>query len=121
MNRHVMVVDDDQDIREGLTDALTFEGYEVYCASNGEEALDKLSHLDDEELPGCILLDLNMPRMDGKEFLAEVEHLSKLSEIPICIASASLHLDELKHLSAAVLRKPIDLDQLYGMVHKFCD
>lgn len=121
MNKHVMVVDDDKDIREGLSDALTFEGYEVYSASNGEEALDKLTHLQDEDLPGCIFLDLNMPQMNGEEFIYEVEHAGKLAEIPICVASANLNLPELGMHAAAILKKPIDLDQLYGLVHKFCD
>ena len=94
MIKHVMVVDDDIDIREGLNEALSQEGYAVYCASNGREALDKLMNLDEEELPGCILLDLNMPQMNGTEFLNVIQHEDeKLSEIPICVASANIYLN----------------------------
>lgn len=122
MNNHVMVVEDDQDIREGLTDALSIEGYDVYCACNGREALDTLKELGEDDLPDCILLDINMPQMDGREFIKEVEREEKLSEIPVCVASANGDLNEFENgHPAAVLRKPIDLDQLYGVVHRLCD
>ncbi len=120
--KHVMVVDDDQDIREGLAEVLAYEGYDVYSAENGQVALDQLNHLSTEELPGCILLDINMPVMDGVTFLHELEHTyQRLAGIPVCVASANteVHNKDLAHATMK-LRKPLSLDQIYNVVHEFC-
>src|SRR4051794_23035693 len=61
--RTVLVVNDDQDLREAIHDALDDHGYPVHLASNGEDALAALELL--PEPPGVILLDLMMPVMDG--------------------------------------------------------
>lgn len=119
--KHVMVVDDDEDIREGITEVLASEGYDVYCATNGKEALEQLNSLPEDDLPGCILLDLNMPIMDGKTFIKEIENKRELAEIPVCVASAGRELQNL-NLEHVVERipKPIDIDQIYEVVHHYC-
>lgn len=121
-HKHVMVVDDDQDIRETLSDVLSDEGYEVYSARNGKEAYDQLTHMTKEELPACILLDLNMPVMDGQEFLHVIHEEDMTSKIPVCVASANRDLETLDlSEAAAVIRKPFDIHQVYQIVHHFCD
>ena len=64
----VLVVDDDDDIREVLELALVEQGYVVSQASNGRAALEVVSH----EMPSLILLDMKMPVMSGWEFAAEL-------------------------------------------------
>jgi hypothetical protein len=60
----VLVVDDDPDILDALSEILEVEGYEVQRARNGREALERLEQM----LPDVVLLDLMMPVMDGWEF-----------------------------------------------------
>src|SRR6476620_7651136 len=63
----ILVVDDDQPIREAISDNLLEEGYKVVSAMNGEDAL---RILDEIALPAVMIVDLMMPEMDGKEFVA---------------------------------------------------
>src|SRR5437762_2793351 len=83
--RTVMIVEDDLDIRDALTQILEFEGYHVVSAENGQQALTQLQH---GEHPGLILLDLMMPVMDGWQFRLEQQKDAKLSDIPVVIISA---------------------------------
>src|SRR3712207_6404701 len=86
---HLLVVEDDQDIRETLQQALELEGYQVSTAGNGKEALDILHLADPPSRPHLILLDLMMPIMDGWEFLEKARSTNLLSGIPVVIVSAA--------------------------------
>ena len=86
--RNIMVVDDDIDIRESMADALLQEGYHVLCAENGEEALNCLTHLNKEEIPGCIFLDLMMPVMDGFEFIVNYSQIAEWLSVPVLVLTA---------------------------------
>ena len=90
LSKAVLVVDDDEDIRTNLTMALESEGYEVFTACNGLEALAWLETAPEVERVCCILLDLMMPRMDGEQFLRVLHdrHPGRLSSIPVIIATA---------------------------------
>ncbi len=121
--RPVMVIDDDQDIRECVADALNNEGFGVYCAENGREALDQLKGLREEELPGCIFLDMMMPVMAGPEFLEEIDLESgDVGRIPIVVTSANLEYASFstKHVFRKI-KKPFNLDQIFEEAHRFCD
>ncbi|HYN87372.1 MAG TPA: response regulator, partial [Ardenticatenaceae bacterium] len=69
MNAKVLVVEDDVGLQETLAAVLEFEGYEVLIARDGIEALEVLGN----GIPGLILLDLMMPRMDGFAFVKELQ------------------------------------------------
>ena len=121
--RKIMVIDDDKSIRDGVIEALEFEGYGVYSACNGRDALDKLLSMSINELPGCIFLDIRMPVMDGFTFLDEIEHSPReLAQIPVCITSANVDLREaLNHPAVTeTIRKPMDIEKLYESAHKYC-
>ena len=62
----VLIVEDDESIREMMRHVLEIEGYSVSIANNGKEALDSLNQ--DSDLPSIILLDLMMPVLDGWQF-----------------------------------------------------
>src|SRR5207253_1368066 len=62
--RTVMVVDDDDDLRETITARLVSRGFSVTQAANGQEALEQI----DKQMPSLIILDMKMPVMDGWEF-----------------------------------------------------
>ena len=100
----VLVVDDDQDLRESLRDLLEVWGYDVQTAANGEEALASLARSGSS----LILLDLQMPVMDGREFLAKIRKSGRYSHIPIVIVSGQdSRLEGYK-----VFRKPVDSEHL---------
>jgi CheY-like chemotaxis protein len=80
----VLVVDDDQDIRDSLTQVLTDEGFEVTSASNGAEALEAI----DRQLPDVMLLDLMMPVVTGWEVLERIRASRSARRLPIVVLSA---------------------------------
>jgi CheY-like chemotaxis protein len=86
----ILVVEDDRDILENLTQAFEFEGYDPYGVENGQIALEYLRSLPSHQLPKCILLDLMMPVMDGITFAQTLahDHPKTLARIPIIILTA---------------------------------
>ncbi|MCC6554166.1 MAG: response regulator [Polyangiaceae bacterium] len=113
----IMVVDDDEDVRETIRDALEMNGYSVVTAENGRVALDKLATM---ERPGLILLDLMMPVMDGLEFLAAGLASRVLEGIPVIVITAYDHLAAKASDATAVVKKPIDLAVLMTWVERSC-
>ena len=114
------VVDDDADIREALSDVLTFAGYEVILAADGQSALERLRAQKD----GCrlILLDLMMPRMNGWEFRRRQLADPALAGIPVMLltgaGTAAKAIDELR--VDATIEKPFELDTLLAKVAHYC-
>jgi len=85
-NQVVMIVDDDDDIRESLIGCLESEGYLPISASDGKQALKLLASLDSP--PCLIVLDLMMPVMDGRGFREEQLRHPALARIPVVLISA---------------------------------
>ncbi len=116
--RLVMVVDDDQDIREIISEVLSDAGYSVVTASNGAEALELL----EGGRPSLILLDLNMPVMDGAAFRRAQREDAALAAIPTVVMSA-VHqmLERIADLGVNdALAKPVSLRQLMQVVERYC-
>ncbi len=113
----VLIVDDDDDIRETITIVLEDEGYSVASAANGEEALAYL-RAGTTSLPQLILLDLMMPVMDGIEFRAEQQKDPRLAAIPVVVITASGNATaRAKTMRAnAMIQKPIALDTLLATI-----
>src|SRR5216110_1731677 len=80
---YILVVDNDADFRLGLRTALEMKGYQVDEAANGEEALLKLA----EKPPLLVLLDLQMPVMNGREMLQRMRAKPELLDLPVVIIS----------------------------------
>ncbi|HLL24155.1 MAG TPA: response regulator [Kofleriaceae bacterium] len=116
----VLLVDDDDDIREAVADALVDSGHRVIHARNGKEALGALE--DSNELPGLILLDLMMPVMDGAEFRVRQRAHEQWSSIPVVVLSADNTAAKraAKMDVAACYQKPIKLGTLLDAVDRFC-
>lgn len=114
-DNYVMVVEDDQDIRENLQELLEFEGYGVLLAENGKAALELLQN--QVSLPSVILLDLMMPIMDGKMFMRTIHNFPQLKEIPIVLITAGG--DKLEENVAGFMKKPLDLEEVLRVVRKF--
>lgn len=108
--KSVLVVDDEQGIREVLTDILSDEAYSVHSAENGVEALQVL----DIELIDCVLLDIWLPGKGGLEVLAEVRE--RYPRVPVIIISGHATIDmavrAVKHGAFDFLEKPLSLDRV---------
>ena len=103
MQKFILIVDDDSEDVQFLMEALhqTNQAYDCVAVSNGEEALRFLS--DTVENPEYIFLDLNMPRINGKECLIEIKNNNRFIDVPIVIYSTTSQkkeMDELYHLGA---------------------
>ena len=116
-NAPVLVVDDDEDVRDSLRDVLELEHYLVVTAGNGKEALDRLR---DMEPPCLILLDLMMPVMSGEELMAEMKGSDDLRSIPVVVVSASREAKMMKDRVQGLVAKPIPLRSLLAIVAQFC-
>jgi DNA-binding response OmpR family regulator len=116
---YILIVEDDFDIREALTQILEEEGYAVRGAANGREALDVATA---DSPPSLIVLDLMMPVMNGWQFRAEQLKNARLAAVPVLVISADPHLQS-KAASlgvAGLLKKPISLDELLAAVKNHC-
>lgn len=110
----ILLVEDDVDIQEALTQILTLEGYEVIRATNGQEGLDYLRSA--KELPQMILLDLIMPVKDGYQFLAERSFNNRLSELPVIVMTANQMQSSRPAGATGFLRKPVDISVLLDTI-----
>ena len=106
----VLLVEDDPDVRDALTDFLEQAGLDVRSAAHGWDALRKLS---EDGLPSVMVVDLMMPVMDGWDFLLKCPE-----GVPIVVLSGVGDIDRTRaHPSVrAVLQKPVTLTDLLGAV-----
>lgn len=116
----ILVVEDDEDVREAIAVALEAEGYRVLSAENGRDALSILTS--GAERPPCVvLLDLMMPVMSGVDLLDAMRDDEALKPIPVLILSAWEHEGQARRAPAqGFLRKPVELDVLLRSVAKYC-
>jgi CheY-like chemotaxis protein len=115
----VLVIEDHEDLREGIRIALMLYGYTVEVAANGREALAKLyAGLQ----PGVIIMDLMMPVMNGFEFREAQLADPDLAKIPLIAYSGVTDPSETaQHLHAdAYLHKPTDVERVAMLVQQFC-
>ncbi len=112
----ILIVDDEQGIRESLTGIFEDEGYEVLTASSAEEALATLK----ERTPDIIFLDVWLPEMDGLEALSKINEMEK--GIPIIIISGHANIEiaiKATRLGAYdFLEKPLSLDKVLLVVQR---
>lgn len=112
----VLVIEDDEDIREIVRLTLEEEGYRVRTAPNGLEGLRLL----EEHGPPCVLLlDLMMPVMNGWEVLEKLQEHEELASIPVVVVSASAARSPRAHVTH-VLQKPVCLTLLLATVGRYC-
>ncbi len=119
-HRHtVLVVDDDPAFADGLADLMRAEGYDPRTACDGVEALDALR----TERPCLVVIDLNMPRLNGTGLHSRMLSDARLRSIPVVVVTGDDRpANELPSLiGAPILRKPRDLSLLTSMVASRCD
>ena len=114
--RHqILVVDDDEGIREAMVSILQVMGYSVASANNGKEALD---YLRNAATPDLIISDLAMPIMDGRQFRREQVKEPRLAKIPVIVVSA---LSDQTDIDAnEIFIKPVEVEILLAAVDRYC-
>ncbi len=112
MKYKLLVIDDDKDIRMMLKDYFQLMGYLVYLAESGEEALEKIS-----EHPDLILLDINMPQLDGLEVCKRIRNQIN---VPILFLTAKIEeQDKINGFMAGgddYILKPFSLEELSARI-----
>jgi CheY-like chemotaxis protein len=112
-SRTILVVDDDEDIRDSLRDAFEDAGYEVRCAANGLEGLKALQQF---ERPSVIVLDIIMPVMRGDELYDALQADPQLADIPVILSTSD---PSRAPKGVPLLRKPIHLQAMLDAVGRF--
>ncbi len=122
----ILVADDDQDdcqiIKEALQESRLIN--QLHFVHNGEELLAYLKHKSEKghPLPGLILLDLNMPKMDGREALKELKGNPKLRQIPVVVLTTSKAEEDIFRTYDlgvnSFITKPIAFDSLVTIMRE---
>jgi len=114
-DRTVLVVEDDEDILTAVTTLLQRAHWRTVGATNGQEALDVVSH----GMPNLILLDMKMPVMDGWAFAAEFNQRYR-DRAPIVVMTAAADPAKRAHEIGADdwIAKPFEVDQLLDTVQR---
>lgn len=121
MNKQVkiLVVDDDNNLRETLVDLLEIEGYKVYQAGNAKECLDVCAG----EFFNIILMDYNLPDETGLDLIRKIRTFNQDSQIIMITAYASLNaiMEAMQESVYDFLIKPVDFDYLKRTIHRALD
>jgi CheY-like chemotaxis protein len=114
----VLVVDDDDVIRQLISVNLELEGFEVATAIDGQDCLDKVKEVD----PVVVTLDIMMPRMDGWEAASKLREDPDTAKVKVVLLSARAQEADLQRGSRlgvdAYLTKPFDPDELIATVRR---
>jgi two-component system, chemotaxis family, chemotaxis protein CheY len=117
----ILVVDDNRQLCETISEFLSLRGHAVECAANGNEALRLLAGL--QTRPALILLDVGMPVLDGWGTLTELHKNPRLADVPVVMMSGYRDIAQKAKESgaAAVVRKPVEPDTLLGIIDHFAE
>jgi CheY-like chemotaxis protein len=117
---NVLIIEDDESIMTMIQLLLELRGYAAAIAPNGAAAVEYLRET--PALPSLILLDLQMPVMDGRQFLEVQQVNSAWSAIPVILMSAINDTAAVQQQFEvqALIRKPFDPAQLLDLVDRFC-
>lgn len=115
----ILIIEDDDVIRESITELMEDEGYDVAAVENGKVGIDYLSAT--QRLPDLILLDLMMPVMDGFAFCVTKANQPSWSQIPTLVMSADGHVTQKREQTGAqdYIKKPLDILDLISRVKCF--
>jgi DNA-binding NtrC family response regulator len=116
LNFNILIADDEKNIREGLAGALELDGYSVFTASNGDEALVLINNNDID----LVITDLKMPKMGGNELLKHIS--SSFPTIPVIILTGHGTIESavqaMRNGAFDFITKPVNLDRLGLLVKR---
>ena len=115
----ILLVEDDADLHEAMTAILDAEGYRVIGARDGQEAIDRLR---EGIRPSLILLDLMLPRKDGRQFRAEQLADCRLAGIPVIAYSGDAAVEDAARALQVRhwFRKPIEFGAMLETIARYC-
>lgn len=108
----ILVVDDNEPLRENISEALDLEGYAVEAVAGGQQALDTLAV---DPLPGVVLIDMMMPGMSGRDLVARLRLDPRLAGLKVVIISGLAPAQDALPVDA-VLGKPFGVSDLLAVV-----
>lgn len=116
MKVRVLLVDDEEDFVNQLSERLVLRDYDVYSCCSGEEAVDRLKSYNYD----VVILDVLMPGMDGVETLRQIKEIKPLTEVIMLSGHATVEsaIEGMKLGAFDYLLKPIKTDELVGKVNK---
>jgi CheY-like chemotaxis protein len=114
----ILIVDDDEDIRDVIGMLLAGSGYDADVAEDGLVALHKIRA---RGRPALVLLDLRMPKMSGSEFIDAIRKDALLRTVPIVVLSGdAVAIQSVEGLGVhGYIAKPFDYPDLLQVVHRF--
>ena len=117
-HKQILIIEDDDSIRDALEELFASEGYSVAVADNGSTGLTALA----ASKPCLVLLDLMMPVMDGRGFLSAREGIADrvLAATPVVLITAAGEKGTTGCKVSEILTKPIDIERLLAVTHKYC-
>lgn len=112
----IMLVDDDHDFQQLLEFDLKKHGYQVVCALNGEDGLDKAQ----KENPDLILLDVKMPKMDGYTFVRRLKKDAQTKDLPIIVLTSYEPMKDMFQLEGVqdYVVKSVNMESLLTKIEK---
>lgn len=116
---YILLVDDNNEVREAIIWTLEYAGYVTVGVKNGQEAL---NFLEKNPLPAVIFLDLMMPVLDGMEFREKKKLSIRIKNITTIITSAKTNLEKMEKMPHEIfLSKPFDLNDLLRILTNYID
>lgn len=114
----ILIAEDDPSIRTTLADVLIEEGYSVFTAQNGSEAMGMLRRMD---RPVLVLLDLNMPVMDGVTLLSRLRDWPDRAQIEVVVMSGAVDPEWFRGAPGVIkaFRKPFDVRDFLSLAEEF--
>lgn len=123
----ILIVDDDHDDQFLIESAISeqYAHHRIFKAGNGSEAMEYLTNLPDTELPDLILMDLNMPKLDGRATVQIIRNNGNLKNIPVLILSTSNNPEDIKEVKRLGANdyfvKPASFSGLKEVVHSIIE
>ena len=120
IGKTVLLVEDDNWLRNIMAELLADDGYHVRQAATGTQAMEQVEH----EVPDLIVLDLNLPEMSGLDVLHEIRIRKHLLKLPVIVMSGSLdgetrrRLSHLAERADDVFEKPVDVGRLFERLER---
>ena len=111
----VLVVDDNEALRENLAEALQLEGYTVAVAADGEAALARLTQ---DPPPRVVLLDLMLPGMSGADLLLRIRQDARLAGVRVVMTTGATGVRARAASADAILMKPFGVRELLAALKK---
>ena len=115
MTHTVFVIEDEEELREMMRDALELSGYAVVTAEEGQQALEKIAGIQNLCL---VILDLVMPGMNGWDFFEKMRQRTEFGSVPVIIYTSAP--GRAPSGATRVLQKPMPFERLLSTVREYC-